>query len=77
VALVLQQLASTWAETGCGWAWSVVVCNDMEAAAKGEMGRGVLRQFKWAIFDTIIHGLGRQPDTRRQTRGWRTGSRER
>jgi predicted NBD/HSP70 family sugar kinase len=37
---------------------SVVVCNDMEAATEGEMARGVLRQFKWAIFDTISTGWG-------------------
>jgi predicted NBD/HSP70 family sugar kinase len=37
---------------------SVVVCNDMEAATVGEMARGVLRQFQWAIFDTISTGWG-------------------
>jgi predicted NBD/HSP70 family sugar kinase len=37
---------------------SVVVCNDMEAATEGEMARGVLRQFRWAIFDTISTGWG-------------------
>jgi predicted NBD/HSP70 family sugar kinase len=36
----------------------VVVCNDMEAATEGEMARGVLRQFRWAIFDTISTGWG-------------------
>jgi predicted NBD/HSP70 family sugar kinase len=37
---------------------NVVVCNDMEAATEGEMARGVLRQFRWAIFDTISTGWG-------------------
>lgn len=37
---------------------NVVVCNDMEAATEGEMARGVLRQFTWAIFDTISTGWG-------------------
>jgi predicted NBD/HSP70 family sugar kinase len=36
----------------------VVVCNDMEAATEGEMARGVLRQYSWAIFDTISTGWG-------------------
>lgn len=37
---------------------TVIVSNDMEAAAEGEMARGVLRNFKWAIFDTISTGWG-------------------
>src|SRR4051794_40166354 len=31
----------------------IVISNDMEAAAEGELARGVLKQFRWAIFDTI------------------------
>jgi predicted NBD/HSP70 family sugar kinase len=36
----------------------VVVCNDMEAATEGELARGVLRHYDWAIFDTISTGWG-------------------
>jgi glucokinase len=36
----------------------VVVSNDMEAATEGEMARGVLRNYPWAIFDTISTGWG-------------------
>lgn len=36
----------------------VVVSNDMEAATEGEMARGVLRHYSWAIFDTISTGWG-------------------
>lgn len=36
----------------------VVVSNDMEAATEGEMARGVLRKYPWAIFDTISTGWG-------------------
>jgi predicted NBD/HSP70 family sugar kinase len=36
----------------------VVVSNDMEAATEGELARGVLRKFRWAIFDTISTGWG-------------------
>ena len=36
----------------------VVVSNDMEAATQGEMARGVLKQFDWALFDTISTGWG-------------------
>jgi predicted NBD/HSP70 family sugar kinase len=36
----------------------VVLSNDMEAAAEGEMARGALRRFRWAIFDTISTGWG-------------------
>ena len=36
----------------------VVVSNDMEAATEGEMARGVLRNYSWAIFDTISTGWG-------------------
>ena len=36
----------------------VVISNDMEAATEGEMARGVLKQFKWAVFDTISTGWG-------------------
>jgi glucokinase len=36
----------------------VVVSNDMEAAAEGEMARGILQHYKWAIFDTISTGWG-------------------
>jgi predicted NBD/HSP70 family sugar kinase len=36
----------------------VIVANDMEAAAEGEMARGVLKSFRWAIFDTISTGWG-------------------
>jgi predicted NBD/HSP70 family sugar kinase len=36
----------------------VVVCNDMEAATEGERARGVLRHYRWAIFDTISTGWG-------------------
>jgi len=36
----------------------VVVSNDMEAATEGEMARGVLRNYRWAIFDTISTGWG-------------------
>src|SRR5207249_10002371 len=35
-----------------------VVSNDMEAATEGEMVRGVLRNYRWAIFDTISTGWG-------------------
>src|SRR5437870_2933720 len=31
----------------------VVVSNDMEAATEGEMAHGVLKNYPWAIFDTI------------------------
>jgi glucokinase len=36
----------------------VVISNDMEAATEGELARGVLRQFTWAVFDTISTGWG-------------------
>ncbi len=36
----------------------VVVSNDMEAATEGEMARGVLKDFRWAVFDTISTGWG-------------------
>jgi predicted NBD/HSP70 family sugar kinase len=36
----------------------VVIANDMEAATEGEMAHGVLRQYQWAIFDTISTGWG-------------------
>jgi predicted NBD/HSP70 family sugar kinase len=36
----------------------VVVSNDMEAATAGEMARGVLKGYSWAIFDTISTGWG-------------------
>ena len=36
----------------------VVVSNDMEAATEGEMARGVLQEYSWAIFDTISTGWG-------------------
>jgi predicted NBD/HSP70 family sugar kinase len=36
----------------------VVISNDMEAATEGEMARGILKQFTWAIFDTISTGWG-------------------
>jgi predicted NBD/HSP70 family sugar kinase len=36
----------------------VVVANDMEAATEGEMAHGVLRNYQWAIFDTISTGWG-------------------
>ncbi len=36
----------------------VVVSNDMEAAAEGEMARGVLQHYRWALFDTISTGWG-------------------
>lgn len=36
----------------------VVVSNDMEAATEGEWARGVLRNYRWAIFDTISTGWG-------------------
>lgn len=36
----------------------VVISNDMEAATEGEMARGVLKDFRWAIFDTISTGWG-------------------
>ena len=36
----------------------VVVSNDMEAATEGEMARGVLKHFTWAVFDTISTGWG-------------------
>jgi predicted NBD/HSP70 family sugar kinase len=36
----------------------VVISNDMEAATEGELARGVLRQYRWAIFDTISTGWG-------------------
>src|ERR1043166_5990092 len=36
----------------------VVVSNDMEAATEGEMARGVLKNYRWAIFDTISTGWG-------------------
>jgi len=36
----------------------VVVSNDLEAAAKGEMAGGVLDGVRWAIFDTISTGWG-------------------
>lgn len=35
-----------------------VVSNDMEAATEGEMARGVLQRYSWAIFDTISTGWG-------------------
>jgi len=37
---------------------TVIVSNDMEAATEGEMACGVLRPYKWAIFDTISTGWG-------------------
>ena len=36
----------------------VVVSNDVEAAAEGEMARGTLRSYRWAIFDNIGTGWG-------------------
>jgi predicted NBD/HSP70 family sugar kinase len=36
----------------------VVIANDMEAATEGEIARGVLRRFRWAVFDTISTGWG-------------------
>jgi predicted NBD/HSP70 family sugar kinase len=36
----------------------VVASNDMEAATEGEMARGVLKDFRWAVFDTISTGWG-------------------
>lgn len=36
----------------------VVVSNDMEAATEGELARGVLKRFSWAVFDTISTGWG-------------------
>lgn len=36
----------------------VIVSNDMEAATEGERAHGVLRQYDWAIFDTISTGWG-------------------
>ena len=36
----------------------VAISNDMEAATEGEMARGILKQFTWAIFDTISTGWG-------------------
>jgi glucokinase len=36
----------------------MIVFNDMEAAAEGEMARGVLQGYRWAIFDTISTGWG-------------------
>jgi predicted NBD/HSP70 family sugar kinase len=36
----------------------VVISNDMEAATEGEIARGILKQFTWAIFDTISTGWG-------------------
>jgi predicted NBD/HSP70 family sugar kinase len=36
----------------------VVVSNDMEAATEGEIARGVLKRFSWAVFDTISTGWG-------------------
>ena len=35
-----------------------ILANDMEAATEGEMARGALRHYKWAIFDTISTGWG-------------------
>jgi predicted NBD/HSP70 family sugar kinase len=37
---------------------TVVVANDMEAATEGEMAHGVLKDYAWAIFDTISTGWG-------------------
>jgi predicted NBD/HSP70 family sugar kinase len=37
---------------------TVVIANDMEAATEGEMVHGVLKHYKWAIFDTISTGWG-------------------
>ena len=36
----------------------VVLSNDMEAATEGEMVRGALQRYRWAIFDTISTGWG-------------------
>lgn len=36
----------------------VVIANDMEAATEGEMAHGVLKNYRWAIFDTISTGWG-------------------
>jgi glucokinase len=36
----------------------VVVANDMEAATAGELVRGSLKDYRWAIFDTISTGWG-------------------
>jgi predicted NBD/HSP70 family sugar kinase len=36
----------------------VIVSNDMEAATEGELARGALRNYRWAIFDTISTGWG-------------------
>lgn len=36
----------------------VIVSNDMEASTEGELARGVLRRFRWAVFDTISTGWG-------------------
>jgi predicted NBD/HSP70 family sugar kinase len=36
----------------------VIVSNDMEASTEGEFARGVLRRFRWAVFDTISTGWG-------------------
>jgi glucokinase len=36
----------------------VVISNDMEAATEGELARGVLRRYSWAVFDTISTGWG-------------------
>jgi len=36
----------------------IVVANDMEAAAHGEREKGALKQYDWAIFDTISTGWG-------------------
>lgn len=35
-----------------------VISNDMEAATEGEMARGVLKDYRWAILDTISTGWG-------------------
>lgn len=36
----------------------VIIANDMEAATEGEMAHGVLKHYRWAIFDTISTGWG-------------------
>lgn len=36
----------------------VIISNDMEAATEGELAHGVLKDFRWAIFDTISTGWG-------------------
>ncbi len=46
------------ADLGKALGKKVVVSNDMEAATEGEMARGVLRKYPWAIFDTISTGWG-------------------